>query len=514
MMNLLTDPVFRALTPAGPIRFSLPELLSSLGKDDIESLTGLQRHQEEVFHIFLCYLAGAVLAKSGETEPSQTAAFWRTSLRRLAGRNDDSGFTLLVEDPGVPAVMQPPASKRRVLHQDYRLKATASDTLDVLQTAKNHDVKTARASYTDSESWCYALINLQTSSGFLGHGNYGIARMNGGFGSRVCVGWQSEFRLGARFIRDTRRLLEQRKSLLRPPYPYQNDGQVLLWLTPWDGLDSLPLSQLDPFFIETARRVRLIGDGRNIKVFGAPSTCPRVAAKEQQGCLGDPWIPINEKKNCALSPSELGFKPELLRTLLLGDGYYPAAMQEPSAQDGSGWFCASVLIRGQGTTGGFHEAAIRIPEQVRPILFGQGASHDRLARISRMGIEIAGDILRKILRPALFALLQGGPNSLNMDKREVSAWVESAAAPFLNSWRLRYFDWLWTIPDEPDDNAALRPWVLILRDLAQQTLNRAMLRAPTRGGRSYRAKTHATGRLSMGLRKHFSGFLEEIHDRN
>ena len=67
MMNLLTDLVFRVRTPEGPATASLPELLALLGEDRVDSLPGLQRHQEDAFHIFLCYLAGAVL--DHETNP-------------------------------------------------------------------------------------------------------------------------------------------------------------------------------------------------------------------------------------------------------------------------------------------------------------------------------------------------------------------------------------------------------------------------------------------------------------
>ena len=86
-MNLLTEPVFRVQTPRGPQAWSLPALLAALGADTVESLPGLQRHQEDAFHIFLCYLAGAVLARADLQDPIQPEAFWRDGLRRLAGRS-------------------------------------------------------------------------------------------------------------------------------------------------------------------------------------------------------------------------------------------------------------------------------------------------------------------------------------------------------------------------------------------------------------------------------------------
>ena len=62
------------------------------------------------------------------------------------------------------------------------------DALDYIVTAKNHDLKAARIERSSVEQWFYALIALQTMEGFLGRGNYGISRMNSGFGSRPLVG--------------------------------------------------------------------------------------------------------------------------------------------------------------------------------------------------------------------------------------------------------------------------------------------------------------------------------------
>ena len=85
LMNLLTDPLFRVETPCGPQRMHLPGLLTALGQGQVESLSGLQRHQEDAFHIFLCQLAASVLAREGESNPQQDEMFWRDSIRRLTG---------------------------------------------------------------------------------------------------------------------------------------------------------------------------------------------------------------------------------------------------------------------------------------------------------------------------------------------------------------------------------------------------------------------------------------------
>ena len=508
-MNLLIDPVFQAVTPTGPERLSLAGLLAGLGDNRIETLPGLQRHQEDVFHIFLCYLAGAVLSRSGKTNPSQTADFWRDGLRLLAGRDDDSAWTLIVEDPTRPAFMQPPAPSREVFDHDYKPKADTPDALDVLQKAKNHEVKASRAIRADLEAWPVALIVFQTSSGFLGRDNYGIARMNGGSGSRICVRWQSDPGPADRFHRETSILVQQRPNLLNEPYPYLDGGKTLLWLEPWDGSASLPLSGLDPFFIEVCRRVRLVRREDSVSALGATSSVPRLASTELKGNVGDPWTPIDEEESKALTVPKRGFTPKLLRDLIFRSKYSFTPMQLPKPEDHSGWFCASVLVRGKGTTDGFHEAAIRVPERARPFLFGQSRERDRLAELSQTGLDTAAAVQNKVLRPALYALMEGGPEQIDFGKREVSDMVTSMAAPFTQGWRPRYFDWLWTTLDQPDEIQAVKPWFEDLRRLAEKTFEKAVQNSPIRRGRGYRSVVRAGGVFYGGLKKQFPQFLEE-----
>lgn len=515
-MNLLTDPIFRVRTPEGTNGASLPELLALLGEDQVESLPGLQRHQEDAFHIFCCYLVGAVLARAGDTNPAQSADYWREGIRTLTrdeGCADDSAWTLVVADPTKPAFMQPPAPNDAAFALTYKLKATTPDALDILQTAKNHDVKAARSAPDSAEAWCYAVITLQTMIGYLGAGNWGIARMNSGVGSRPCVSLQQSHRPGARMLRDIPVLLSHREKLLKEPYQYQPAGKVLLWLYVWDGESSLSLSALDPFFLEFARRIRLISRGDGYQALAATSSVLRVAAKQQKGNLGDPWIPIDQRSNGALTISETGFTPERTRNLIFGDGFTPAAMQEVTADTGASWFTASVLVRGNGTTDGFHEAIVRVPEKARSALFGKGVARNRLALLSKKGLDAASAIQYKVLRPALFSLMEGGPESIVVDKTEIAKWVDHVSGPFTLNWNPRYFDWLWSTVEIPNDDEALRPWFDELRQLAQETLTHAAERAPQRHGRSYRAKTKAQGMFFGSLKKNFPQFMEVTHDK-
>jgi CRISPR system Cascade subunit CasA len=515
-MNLLLDPLFRVCSHEQTLRASLPELLALLGEDRVDSLPGLQRHQEDAFHIFLCYLAAAVLDRQRRQAPQQGTEFWRDGIRALThaeGCDNDDAWSLVVDNPMRPAFLQAPSPTGAVFAKDYRLKAATPAALDVLQTAKNHDVKSARGGGDEAESWCLALLTLQSQIGFLGAGNQGIARMNGGFGSRPCVTWQELRRPGHRLLRDIPVLLSHRTALLAEPYPYAANGRVLLWLRPWDGETPFSLAELDPFFLEIARRIRLVATATGYHALGATATNPRVSAKEQKGNVGDPWIPINNKTGGALTVPPAGFTPDLLRNLLFSDGgFAPAIMQEARTGQGAGWFSAAVLVRGQGTTDGFHEAAIRVPEKIRPILFGKSPARDRLAGLSKQGLEIASAIQYKALRPALFALMEGGPDAIHLDKSEVGHWAEKSAAPYSRDWNPLYFDWLWSTLEQPDDTAALKRWFVQLRGLAATTLEQAFERVPVRSGRSYRGKAHARSLFYRSLHKHFRNYMEADHE--
>ena len=64
----------------------------------------------------------------------------------------------------------------------------APDELDVLITAKNHDLKRSAGRPGAAQDWIFALVSLQTGEGYGGSGNHGIARMNGGSSSRLMLG--------------------------------------------------------------------------------------------------------------------------------------------------------------------------------------------------------------------------------------------------------------------------------------------------------------------------------------
>jgi CRISPR system Cascade subunit CasA len=513
-MNLLTDPIFRVQTANGIERFNLPALLTALGRDEVIYLPGLQRHQEDAFHIFLCYLAAAVLNHQGADDPKQDESFWRDGIRQLTGRDDDDAWTLVVDDVTRPAFMQA-MFKRQSDAANLKRNAATPDELDILPTAKNHDIKTARAADPAPDEWVYALVSLQTMSGFFGRGNYGIARMNGGFASRLCVELMVSNTPGGRWQRAIKKLSIVRLELLTSPWPYRADGEVLLWNQPWNGDSSLGLSSLHPFFIEIARVVRLTTTEDGIEAMGMPSKVARIEAKQQKGVLGDPWIPLNDGRRelTALTVSPAGLTPELLSKLIFEENITPAFMQKPLEEEVGrpAHLYVSVLARGKGTTDGFHTQIVPIPTKVSLALFGSTQQRDSLGKLSNKRLEQAKGMQNKVLKFALYSLLEAGPDKVDFDKREVSAWVDQAARDYTERWSRDYFEWLWRTLDHEDEEHAHIEWLISLKQKALAVLEGAMARLPERQGRRYRARVKARGTFFGSLNKQFPELKEQDH---
>jgi CRISPR system Cascade subunit CasA len=515
-MNLLTDRIFRIQTAGGIDTTTLPGLLAAFGLDRVDSLPGLQRHQEDAFHMFLCYLAGASLAREGRDDPRQSESFWAEALRRLAGRNDDCAWTLLVADPTQPAFMQAPLASEEEFHKEYRTERGTPDAIDVLLTAKNHDIKAAKAVAPKMDKWVYALISLQTMSGYILK-HHGIARMNSGLGSRACVSLVYGETASQRWRRDTRKLLAVRSDLLRAPWPYRPDGEVLIWLQPWNRKTSLNLDQLDPFFVEVSRGIRLVRQDGRIIARTATEQTPRINAKAHNGVLGDPWIPINrsdpKKGESALTVGPSGFTPELLRNLIFEDGFELAPMQRPDREreDRSFQFTASVLVRGQGTTDGFRTAAITVPGATATQVFHSGPERERLAHLSKIALTNAVELQNRALKPAVLSLLQAGSERIDFEKREITAWWQQSARRYANAWGSAFFTWLWETGEATSDEAALRDWRKRLKDCALASLTDVINGYPGREGRRYRARVRSETLFHRNASKIFPE-LKEIAD--
>lgn len=136
-MNLLTDPIFTT-DPLGAL--SLPGVLAASARGEARGFARLRPHQRAAWHMFRVQLSALALRAGGRIEPPEDEETWQELLRALTQDLSDDPWRLVVEDRGRPAFLQPP--------DPGGLKwepVLTPDALDLLITARNHDVKAAIA---------------------------------------------------------------------------------------------------------------------------------------------------------------------------------------------------------------------------------------------------------------------------------------------------------------------------------------------------------------------------------
>ena len=431
--NLLVQPLVRVVLMDGVTEpVSLPTLYQHLMADRVSSLPALRPHQKHALHAFLVQVGALALVTADRAEPPASASEWAELLRGLTpGHAGDEPWSLVVDDLSKPALLQPPVPQGTL--DALKDVERTPDALDTLVTSKNHDLKAARITDAAPDDWLFALITLQTTEGFLGRGNYGISRMNGGFASRPAVGLAPPGGWGARVRRDIVRLLECRPAILERFQQYPERGGIgLVWLEPWDGVSQLQPRQLDPFYVEICRRIRLVGSDGHIAARRGASEAERIAFPDgYNGITGDPWTPANRSGNAekALTIDASGFHYRRVADVIDARAFRPAPLQEPAASDGSAGLILTLAAtaRGQGETQGHHERSIPIPPKV--VAFWGGGGADKVAELAKSRVEDAGTLRLKVLKPALLSLFQNAPDKL--DYKHVAS--NRKAEPYLGA---------------------------------------------------------------------------------
>jgi CRISPR system Cascade subunit CasA len=504
MHDLLSDPLIGVITPEGAQRLNLPELLAALSAGRIDGYTGLRAHQADPWHVFLVQLAASIQARAPTERLPLEASYWREGLLALA-EGQASAWHLVEEGVTKPAFLQHPWRSWEEDAADYGIKtargktvlepkACTPDELDVLVTSKNHDVKVARIGPEVIEVWLFALVLLQTTSGFLGQGNYGIVRMNGGFASRAIISWASSPNPARRF-QDEVTALKGLRGSIRQVFNYRERGTVLTWLSPWKReTHQHSLTDLEPWFIEAARPVRLrVVEGGGIVALGATSQARQIGPKTlDNGDVGDPWTPINvkdkKKGRSALTLSAEGFTPQRLTDLLFQQGFELTPLQTPPPGEGPGWFLASCLARGQGTTEGLHQAALPVPPKARLALLRK-ESRETLGALAQSLLTDAKEVERA-LSAALIVLSEGGPETADFNRDAVKRWIDGTRARFAKTWEASYFPTLWRGAEEPHETVRCH-WQQELVNRAAALLDEASQRLPIPANRTWRALTRA-----------------------
>ena len=514
MHNLLADPLIRVRLANGTsASMSLPEVYEAMAADGVAAFPALRPHQRHAWHAFLAQLGVIAVQRSDLATPPRHASEWRVLLRNLTPQfSADEPWRLIVDDPAQPAFMQCPAPPGL---SQYRGRIATPDDLDILVTAKNHDVKQAVSINAAPDDWVMALVDLQTMAGFLGAGNYGVARMNGGFSARPCLGLAPvDGGLGAHLFSDMRRMLAGRTALLNdhPEYFKPENGLALLWLEPWEGTTSIDLRELDPYFIEVCRRVRLRMEGRTIMAWTAASKAARVAAKHAHGNVGDFWTPVDVKNATALSLSNVGFRYDRLAKLMFDRASYdlPPAMRIDSTRPEGSKVVARGVAGGQGKTDGYHERSDILFAGPTVAAFGRPDQRDALALISEAQIDEVREVERA-LRFGIAVAASGGKPAEDLTKtdrmhanpyaRRLDEAVDAVFFAFL--------DRRFVAPDDEERAAARAAFARHMISAARALLDEAMNAVPCPAVWRYRAQAKATSAFQGRLRRAGSVFSDQ-----
>lgn len=447
-LNLLTQPLIHA-KPCGYL--TLPGLLTALARDGVESFPALRPHQRPAWHMFLVQLAALALHRAGEKQPPCDEDVWVRLLRGLTqGFPDDEPWRLAVADWSKPAFLQPPVPEGL----DLSTEIPSADALDLLITSRNHDLKQTIARHSEPQDWVFALISLQTSEGFGGRDNYGIVRMNGGSSSRPFLGLAPRdlsarrtvaVRPGAHFLRDVRVLLETRAAQLERwshlNYP-ESGALALTWLVPWPEDEQLQLGQLDIWFIEVCRRIRLSEGPYGLTGWRGISKATRINAKYVNGAVGDPWAPTHTTDNKSFTLGDGDFDYQKLTELLLSGDWErpilacPASFERDSDEQ---VLIAEALARGNSKTEGFKSRLVPIGGKISRMLSLE-TQREKLHAIAQ---NQAGEIahLKKALSVAL-ALVAARGDSEKL-KKEHYAFAAQAQAQLEREADAIFFPHLW-----------------------------------------------------------------------
>ena len=456
--NLLTQPLLHAL-PAGWV--SLPGLLACLARDEVDSFPALRPHQAPAWHMFLVQLAALALHRAGTDQLPQTEPEWAQALRGLTPEfPEDEPWCLVVEDPSKPAFLQSPIPTGVQVEEPVE----TPDELDLLTTSRNHDLKRGIARSASTDDWIYALMCLQTmapSGG--GQGGYRqIARIKGGWSYRPFAGLaplssSSQggcLRLGTSFQRDVRVLLTTRDDHYTAHDAYKGIGGIgLLWTPKWEEGQPLQLGELDIWFIEVARRIRLHVDGEKLVGMKGTAKGPRVAAEQFSGDLGDPWAPVHINKEgkaeaFTLGLGELDYKRMSDLFIKGGDWVVPILAKHSSIDDDDATFALSVHAFShdkKGNSRGFRSRILPIGGKIsRALSIGhkREALH-QLATKQVQEIEVFNDALRHSLA---LAAASGNSEKCDKDKREKKKYYPHAMEAktcFDHAVDAIFFDHLW-----------------------------------------------------------------------
>ena len=508
--SLLDEPLISARLAAdgSRIHLSLPALFIALADDRIRDFPALRPHQRHPWHAFLVQLAAMALHQAGQALPFRDEAAWNAALLALTPDDPDGAAWCLVTPIKRPAFLQAPVPEKSL--DDWEDDTPTPDSLDILVTSKNHDLKQQRIGAASPDDWVFALVSLQTAAPYPGKFNYGVCRMNKGSSSRPGLGVQPIGGPGRRWLRDLEIALKERTQIIQRIGYAGSHCSRLVWLEPWDGKSGKAFSDLDPFFIEISRRVRLIQGANAIRARRTGSKTARVAKVEadaREGNTGDLWTPVESAAGKSLSVSNNGFDYKKIVDLLFSQKYRKAPAQEIQANDDvSGLrIVAQAIAGGQSKTHGYHERRVPFSKTMRRILIRREAGE--LGRLERIAAErVSGvDAMTNLLRASIVVLFDNGKKRKN--PKEIPESIKQKAKQFARVFEqhedARFFDGPLGLNEEVEsehpENIRLS-WYLDMAKRAEAILIAAFESGPRSGEQRYRARAAALSRLHGGLR--------------
>lgn len=495
-MNLLCTGMLQTRGAEEVHRLTLPGVLAALIRNEVESFPALRPHQRHAWHAFLVQVGALALHAAGQEDAPRDEESWAALLRGLTPDYPDDEPWSLVALPNRPALLQPPIPSGNL--GELKNVVATPDALDMLVTSKNHDLKAEVMVEAGADDWLFALVTLQTMEGFLGAGNYGISRMNGGFANRPALGIVPPGGLGAHVRRDIAQLLAMHDGAAEARGYATSGGLGLLWLKPWDGMTSLRPSELNPYYVEVCRRVRLVETGSKLSARAGGSKAPRVVPIPG-GVTGDPWAPTVAEKDgtrkvFTADASGFGYR-RMVRLMFGQDGVSISPLQNIVSDDADEGLVllARALTRGQGKTEGLHERRVMLSKRVKRGMVGTRDA-DRLAGAARERVTLAGEFQNRVLKPALLALFENGPEKIDYKDDGADRRATRFLRRFDEHVDQTFFPRLWDeFEDGADWHAVRSAWVGGLVAFARSLVEDADRGASKALKRRYRARARAEG---------------------
>lgn len=384
--SVLTEPFFTVRSGDVDRQRSLAALLADLlTGSPVSGFPLVAAEQHGHWYRFLvrcgaraCHAAGLDPRSAGHERSDLETALTETLTGAVGG---SQAWCIHDSDPTAAAFLQPPSPEGLPFEKGY--KPFTCSLLSCLIGSKNHERKIDVGRSLTPEGAAYALVEHQCGSIFGGRGRYASQLMGSASGKgsgTPFIGVMLPEGLSATFRHDVGLFLDRWSRV-------QNDHKMrgavwALWSAPWDGISSLPASELDPAFIPMARMVRLAPpgpDGRYDTVWFRASKAARVADHTEGGDLGDPFLatvpdPKQPDRQKVRGTMDTGYDYREVVRLLFGIDARPAPViralrHGPVTLDARAVAVFEGVAYEQGKTGGFFRREVLLPvDTVRSFL--------------------------------------------------------------------------------------------------------------------------------------------------